>query len=139
MSEDESVRRIASSMKYCECLDEELIQKMIKDLCRLALFMEQKRTPTTKEDVNKYVLKEHLKAFPFVFNQAQKKLAILGMELVQLTTKRHVLANAYILRSTLTPSQRSQTLGDIDSLNLLLIVLSLILGHDRSIPSGTIV
>jgi hypothetical protein len=138
MSDDESVpSRIQASIKYCDNLDDQIVQKMIKDLCRLALFMEHKRSPMSKDDINKYVLKEHAKAFSYVYNQAQLKLKIFGLEMVQLMTKRNVkLSSFYITRSTLEYTERVE-IQDPD-LNVLLVVLALILGHGRSIPQGTL-
>ncbi|KIM31277.1 hypothetical protein M408DRAFT_327538 [Serendipita vermifera MAFF 305830] len=98
------------------------IDKKARDLCRLALFTEYRRTVLKREDINKKVMGGNTKAFPEVLAKANKRLkAALGYEIVELMSradrektllggmeedeepKKKVSAKQYIVRSTLDP------------------------------------
>lgn len=69
--------------------DSELDRKA-SDLARLALFMEQKRVPLRREDINKKVLGSNTRQFKAVLEKAQKLLRkTFGMELVELQSRNH--------------------------------------------------
>ncbi|PWN42682.1 MAGE-domain-containing protein [Ceraceosorus guamensis] len=65
------------------------INRRAQDLIRMALFHEYKRTPLRRDDINKKVLgKENSRAFPVVYNKAQRLLrATFGYELVELRAR----------------------------------------------------
>jgi hypothetical protein len=140
--------RSSASFKYCEKLDERIVHKLVKDLVRLALNMETRRSSMTREDAMRLIFKEHKQAWSFVFQKAQEFLrSVMGMEMVQITTRERKkssvkLANAFILRSVLSPEEREQVVRwsdkETQEMKLLMIVLSLILGHGRSIPEETL-
>ncbi|KAI6024203.1 MAGE-domain-containing protein [Pisolithus marmoratus] len=69
--------------------DSELDRKA-SDLARLALFMEQKRIPLRREDINKKVLGSNTRQFKAVFQEAQILLQkTFGMELVELQSRNY--------------------------------------------------
>ncbi|KAG2148873.1 MAGE-domain-containing protein [Suillus clintonianus] len=69
--------------------DAELDRKA-SDLVRFALFMEQKRTPIRREDINKKVLASNSRSFNSVLERAQKLLKkTFAMELVELQSRNY--------------------------------------------------
>lgn len=66
------------------------LDRKASDLVRLALFMEQKRVPLRREDINKKVLGSNTRQFKAVLEKAQKLLhKTFGMELVELQSRNY--------------------------------------------------
>jgi hypothetical protein len=64
--------------------------KLVGDLVRYALFMNTKKLPLKREDINKNIMKEHKGALNQVLELAKKKLkAIFGFELVEVSKSKN--------------------------------------------------
>ncbi|KAI8820592.1 MAGE family-domain-containing protein [Fimicolochytrium jonesii] len=152
---------VPAALRYVQTnMSEEDVNRMVKDLVRLALAMEQRRQPLKREDITKRVLKDHPRAFNVVFERAQERLrSTFGMEMAELTTrdKRQTATQAarraatatqtakststrsYVLRSTLTPQERAAVVdwGDEEFVMVLLcIILGIILVNGKRIEEG---
>ncbi|KAJ3043055.1 hypothetical protein HDV00_005963 [Rhizophlyctis rosea] len=146
------------SEQYLAKMQEEEINKAVKDFVRLALATEHQRQPLRREEISKKVLKEHSRAFDAIFVKAQARLRdVFGLELVLMPSKEKprggasqsarratedrtpTTSKAYILRSVLPPNTRESvnSWGDEQPLMVLIcIILSLIFVHGRSITDA---
>lgn len=139
----ENQSRYRQALKYTDKLDEIIQEALVKDLVRLALFTESKRTFISKDEMMK-ALKTHRQAYPVIFQKAQKVLQnVFGMELVQLVThsksKDSVLkkSNHFVLRCV-AGSQVSWSETETENMNFLTLILALIYGHGKSMPHETL-
>lgn len=81
--------------KAAQSMDPAEQEKRLNDLVQYLLIMDQKKLPIKKLDINKQVLKEFSKTFPYMMKKANEKLLkVFGMELVALEDK---LKGSYIL------------------------------------------
>ena len=123
-------------------------ERLIKDFLRLAVYTEASRKELTKDLIFQNVFKrEHTRAFLAVLHYVQLRLKdLLGMELVQTTIREKgkgqastKLKDAYILRSIpelLGDEQCEWTDEEERWMPLLVLILSLILGSNRSMTFG---
>lgn len=103
-------------------------ERLVNEMVKFLLIMDQKKVPIKKADINKHVLKEHSKAFPIILNEATKRLdKIFGIEVCELEEKHK---GSYILINKIETDSEYNHLewGEEDDVKrgLLMIVLSLI-------------
>ncbi|CAG8628873.1 5161_t:CDS:2 [Paraglomus brasilianum] len=138
-------------------LTEEEFERKVKDVVRLALCSELRRTPMRREDILKKVLVNHPKAYNQVMAAADTRLRdVFGMTIAELPTKerrnvigstaaRRAAANkdrptttyvkSYMLKNVIPQEHRRSELinwrNDEPAMGLLMVILSLILVNGR--------
>lgn len=121
----------------------EELDRKVKEMVRLAVSHEYRRTPLRKDDIKERVLGDHSKAFPVILERAQITLkSVFGMELIEITKETKNQANrAWILRSVLDADLRVAEdiidwSGDEALMGLTATILSLILVNNRVLNSS---
>ncbi|CAG8580367.1 4763_t:CDS:2 [Paraglomus occultum] len=137
-------------------LTEEEFERKVKDVVRLALCSELRRTPMRREDILKKVLVNHPRAYNQVMEAADTRLReVFGMTIAELPTKerknvigstaaRRAAANkdkpttyvkSYMLKNIIAQEHRQPEMinwkNDEPAMGLLMVILSLILVHGR--------
>ncbi|KAF9359630.1 Melanoma-associated antigen D2 [Mortierella sp. AD094] len=131
-----AARQTTSGTKVTDIPPEDL-ERLVKDVVRLAIFTSHSEQALKREDI-KNVLNDHSKLYDAVFQKAQERLRdIFGMELVELTTKgrsgqtSEKGAKSYMLRNILPVELLSGDVVDweaeLEDMGLLMVILSLIL------------
>ncbi|XP_076095313.1 non-structural maintenance of chromosomes element 3 homolog isoform X1 [Mytilus galloprovincialis] len=96
MSASQSMTQsMTQAEKAAQNMDPAEQEKRLNDLVQYLLIMDQKKIPIKKIDINKQVLKEFSKTFPYMIKKAgEKLLKVFGIELIQLEDK---LKGTYML------------------------------------------
>lgn len=113
------------------------MDRKVADFVRYMLFMDSKKTPVKRADLNKNVLKEHTRLFVSVFTEAQKKMKkTFGYELVEAEQNKQKL---YILLNKMQEEAKEVVCSNPDDqprLGLLLVILAIIFMKDNVLPEG---
>ncbi|KAK2185794.1 hypothetical protein NP493_222g02010 [Ridgeia piscesae] len=91
-----STQTLTQAERYVASLPKEEGQPKVCDLVQYLLIMDQKKIPIKKLDINKYVLKEHSRAFNMFFRRAKTTLKeVFGINLIELDAKQksYILVN----------------------------------------------
>ncbi|XP_052226925.1 non-structural maintenance of chromosomes element 3 homolog isoform X2 [Dreissena polymorpha] len=116
------------SQKSMSSLEAGERERLINDVVKYLLILDQKKIPIKKADINKHVLKESSKAFPHVIREAAKRLEhLFGISLVELEDKHK---GSFILVNNLELDKDSYHLTWSEEeeckQGLLIVVLSII-------------
>ncbi|KAK2148732.1 hypothetical protein LSH36_486g06051 [Paralvinella palmiformis] len=85
---DEDVQSIVGTQaeRIFSGISEGEVDSKVNELIQFLLIMDQKKMPIKRQDINKYVLKEHSRAFNKFIEKAGKKLkSIFGIELMDIS------------------------------------------------------
>ncbi|KAG0047968.1 Melanoma-associated antigen F1 [Gryganskiella cystojenkinii] len=124
------------------------MERLIKDVVRLAIFTAHSETSLKREDI-KNVMGNHGRALDHVFNKAQERLRdVFGMEMAELTTRgrdgrsEEKGTKTYMLRNVLPINLLETTIIDwepeLEDMGLLMVILSLIMVREGTLQESVL-
>lgn len=132
-----STQTLTQAERYVASLPKEEVNQKVCDLVQYLLIMDQKKIPIKKLDINKYILKEHSRAFNKFFSKAKTTLKeVFGIHLMELDAKQ----KSYILVNMFENEVDKEHLvwppEDNAKMGLLMVVLSTIFMKGNVMPDN---
>ncbi|XP_046840782.1 non-structural maintenance of chromosomes element 3 homolog [Xenia sp. Carnegie-2017] len=136
---NEDTQESTQSSQASNELSKAEMEKKVTDFVRYMIFMDSKKTPVRRAELNKNVMKEHTKYFKAVFDGAKKKLRkLFGYKLIEAELNKlkvYMLVNEMQEEASQVVRNRPD---DLPKLGLLMVILATIFMKDNVITDGVL-